>query len=339
MFPLLSALVSGHPPDSFLVELLRAAGAGTLAPLLSDLEARLDLLNKAGKNLTSGDTVGLLRGPRAKFFSGAAEVFALSWFLSAGLLREVGVPLNPAEAVSGKLSSVEGSIAWRCGDRVLFDVKSLQAHVQQYVDDIIEHVGARVASMGHAGLALAPHISGASEVEYVRTNFAKIVAAAEAAIPTMLAGQTANIWSDPSFRLRAELRKGRVQTGFSSVAAQIFRRQDLIWPQCHQASTTRPFLLVLVRTPGMGIEVGDMGQLLVWALRGTKDAPGTSPIFGATSREIVPKTKRPKAFVHRCVSAVLLIDVSDVGKERTRLVVNRYARHPLPKRLRHALRR
>ena len=306
--------------------------------MLTQLEERLRLLGAAGTDLTPIGTRGLLRGPRAKFFSGVAEVFGLSWFLSKRVLRDLGVAMDPGEAVSGKMSTVEGSLAWRGGRRVLFDVKSLQAHVQQYVDEICQHIEALVASMGYGHLKMAPHITGSPEVEYVRTHLANIVSAAEAAIPGMLAGSTVSIWADAAFRFRAELRKGRVQSGFSSVKAEILRRQDLVWRQCHQASTTRPFLLVLVRAPGMGIEVANMGELLAWGLKGTKNVPDASPIFGTSSTDIVPKTTRPKAFVQRCVSGVLVIDSPDHGKQLTRLVVNRYARHPIPNRLRWVLR-
>jgi hypothetical protein len=97
--------------------------------------------------------------------------------------------------------------------------------------------------------------------------------------------------------------------------------------------------MVQVRTGGMGLEIGDMSQLLDWALRGYKAVRAAKPIFGSTSLDIVPKTNRTKAYVQRHLSAVLLIDERpEANKSISRLIVNRCAEYPLPRNLQRAIR-
>lgn len=342
MFPLTEDLASNPPRDSFLASLLASASEGIDAPLLRELENHLDLLQSAGVDLYKAGTPGLLRGDRDKFFSGVAEVFAFGWFQRRGLLREIGVSLDLGESVSGKSCRVDGSMGLLRGRRILFDVKSLQAHVNQYLAAICEKVEQEVGSQGHQDLKMALHLTGAPDVALVRANLQAIIQAALNAIPEMLKGNEIPIWhrhSAAGFRLRGRLRKRRLQSSVFAVADEIHRRQVLFWSQCHQVSQTRPFVLVQVRVSGMGLEVGDMSQLLDWALKGYEPDSGIQPVFGSTSTGIVPKTGRTKADVQRHLSAVLLIDEPSIAEKAiSRLFVNKYAERPLPRTLQHALR-
>ena len=113
------------------------------------------------------------------------------------------------------------------------------------------------------------------------------------------------------------------------------RCQELLWTRCSQLSTRRPFLIVLVRTPGMGIDVPNMIDLVGSSLRGHGGARNALPMFGSVSRESVPKAKDSKFNVQRFLSGVLVIDEKEAAaRTASRLFVNSHATYPLPRRLR-----
>ena len=338
MFPRTEELALNAPANSFLATLLSSALAGKSDPLLAELESRLVLLQSVGVDLTK-ELRGHLRGAKPHFFSGVAEIFALSWLQSRGLLREVGVDLNPGESVSGKSCQVDGSIGLSRGKLVLFDVKSVQAHMDRYLRDIRREVEAEVRRQGHCDLNFAHHVKGSPVVCHVRDKQKQIAEAALKAIPAMLNGKKVQIWNNPAFRLLGTLQKDRFQSSFRSVAGDIQTWQARFWSQCHQISQTRPFVIVLVRTSGMGLETGDLPQLLDDALKGNRAVRAAPPVFGSTSTEMVPKTKQTKTHVQRHLSAVLFIDERPEAKKvGSKLIVNKYAKYPLPRALQLALR-
>jgi len=339
MYPNVARLISGHTGLSHVKGMLSFAGTSGAIPLLDILDDNLRILGNAHVNLKATNTVDLLRGDEQAFLAGFAETVGLRWLLERGLLHEVSVHLQVGEAVSRGQPCVEGAIAWRGRGAVLFDIKSTIAHIQRYVDDVAVHVNAELASNGHSDLRFAAHRTGTGDVEHVGKNLERIKAMAVAAIPQMLGGASVDIWKHPDFRLRATLRKTCMQSAFFSEADVVGRRQDLLWNQLRQLSMSRPFLLVSVRTMGMGIEVGGIGDVFRSALLGKKGLSSPRPIFGSRSREKASsKTTRPKCFVQRCLSGVLFIDLKDDRRLLAEFYTNRYARHPVPLRIRRRLR-
>jgi hypothetical protein len=239
------------------------------------------------------------------------------------------------ESVKGSAHVLDAVLGRGKTADVLADVKSVQAHVQRYLDDIRAAVSSELAKRGHSDVRPDIHITGAPDVTYVREKLPAIVARAIRGVPKMLAGGSVDFSRTPAFRLRGRLRKRALQSGFSSVDGEILRQQRLMWSRCHQLSTRRPFLLVLVRTSGMGIDTGSLDDLLQRALAGARG--GVPPLFGSKSTALVPKVGMPEAAVQQHLSAVLFIDELVWGKESVRVYVNPHAAHPLPRRFYAAL--
>jgi hypothetical protein len=332
-FPELGRLLGRAPAGSFVEELLQFRAKGNPVPVLDELELRLASLQAAGWAPAQIGTHGALGGDEVKFFSGVAEVVGLAWLATRRLLRAVGFTMPLGESVKGTAQVLDAVLKSGRSADVLSDIKSVQAQFDSYLRRICEGTNEELARLGHGHLRLHLHRRGAPDVIHARENFEAIRAKAIAAIPSMLSGGDAVIWHQAGLRLRGSIGKGQVQSALSSMDGDILEQQRLLWSRCHQLSMRRPFLLILVRTAGMGIETGALGDLLERALVRDSGHGRTMPFFGSTSTDLAPKAGRPKAEVQRYLSAVLFIDELIWGKESVRLYVNRHAAHPLPKRL------
>jgi hypothetical protein len=336
-FPELGRLLGRVPAGSFLQELLLFRATGNPVPVLDELESRLTTLSVSGWTPGRIGTQGALGGDEVKFFSGVAEVVGLAWLAERGFLRAVGLTMPLNESVKGTAHEIDVVLKSGRSADVLGDIKSVQAQFDGYLRRICEGTNRELAKQGHGNLRLSLHRRGVPDVTHARLNFAAIQAQALAALPSMLTGADTVIWKGPALCLRGKVGKRRVQSAFSSVEGEILEQQRLLWSRCHQLSTRRPFLLILVRTAGMGIDTGSLGDLLGWALLGGIGEPRTEPLFGSTGADLVPKVGKAKAKVQQHLSAVLFIDELTWGKASVRLYLNRHAAHPLPRKLRAEL--